>query len=118
MKVTISVAGPLLAGAALLCAGVAFAQKAPAVSVWVKDATTPPGSTSITFNAASPGVSGTIGIVLAESGAMTEGTWTTAGKIVSVTLTGRPAFSCTLSGVTTSSFSVAGCPIAGKYTKK
>jgi hypothetical protein len=118
MRVTIGVAGPLLAGAALLCAGVAFAQKAPATSVWVKDATTPPGSTSITFKAASPAASGTIGIVLAESGSMTEGTWTTAGKIVSVTLTGRPAFSCTLSGLSASSFAVAGCPIAGKYTKK
>lgn len=118
MKMFRGVIAPLLIGAALACGGGAAAQKAQATSTWVKDGTTPPGSTSLTFKAASPAASGTIAVALTESGKLTEGAWTAAGKIVSVTLTGRPAFSCTLSGLSASSFSVAGCPIAGKYVKK
>ncbi len=118
MRISNGVIGPLLIGVALLCGGAASAQKVQATSTWVKDGTTLPGSTSLTFKAASPVASGKIGVVLAEGGNLTEGTWQAAGKIVSVTLTGKPGFSCTLSGLSASSFSLAGCTLSGKYTKK
>ena len=121
MRISNGVIGPLLIGVALLCGGAASAQKLQDTSTWVKDGTTPPSSTSLIFwarKAASPVASGKIGVVLAEGGNLTEGTWQAAGEIVSVTLTGKPEFLCTLSGLSASSFSLAGCTLSGKYTKE